>query len=67
MTPYKEQKAAIVRAFEIERDDILKNSNGLERLANLTVAECEILAHAAIRSLGAAGYEIVPRKHATRL
>jgi hypothetical protein len=59
-------QAAIIKAFEAERDETLENSSELERLANLTRAECEILAHAAVRALHAAGYEVVRRDHAHR-
>jgi hypothetical protein len=62
MTALDEQAAAIVKGFEQERDETLADSHELQRLVNLTAMERQILAHAAIRALRAAGYEIVRSK-----
>ncbi len=66
MTALDEQVAAIVKGFEQERDDTLAGSPELQRLVDLTPSERQRLAHAAIRALRAAGYEIIRSKNAPR-
>jgi hypothetical protein len=66
MTVLDEQVDAIVKGFEQERDDTLAESPELQRLVDLTDPERRILAHAAIRALRAAGYEIVGNRNANR-
>jgi hypothetical protein len=59
MTPTDERVAVIVKGFEQERDDTLADSPEVQRIVELTDSERRILAHAAVKALRVAGYEIV--------
>jgi hypothetical protein len=63
---YEEAHATIVKALEYERDQTLENSPELGRIENLTRGECEILAHAVVNWLAAAGYDMTRRGNAHR-
>lgn len=61
-----DQVNVIVKGFEQERDDTLANTSEMQCVVELTDMERRILAHAAVRSLRAAGYEIIRSNDADR-